>query len=104
MIAVVIMVVLIPIMFGMPAMLVFIPPTMVGIPAALTHFVQIVAPMLGLLALVTVTLDSFVQPVIGSGDASLAVVIGSQVRRTHEHEKASQCRRGKGGCFEKRVF
>lgn len=91
MIAVVIMVVLIPIMFRMPAMFVLIPPSMVGIPAALTHFVQIVAPMLCLLTLVAVTLDRFVQPVIGSGDASLAVVIGAQARRADEHEKASQC-------------
>jgi hypothetical protein len=66
--------------------------------------VQIVAPMLGLLTLVAVTLDSFVKPMIGSGDASLAVVIGSQARRTCEHEKTGQCGRGNGGCSKERVF
>jgi len=94
-IALVIVVVIIPIMFRVPAMLVFIPPTMVGTPAVLTRFVQIVAAMLGLLAPVAVTLDGFVKPVIGSGDASLAVVIGAQARRTYEHKKASQCRSSK---------
>ena len=54
------MIVVIPIMIRMPAMLVFIPPSMVGIPATLTRFVQLVAPMLSLLTLVAVMLDSFV--------------------------------------------
>jgi hypothetical protein len=85
-IAVVIMVVVVPITIRMPAMLVFIPPSMVGIPAALTRFVQIVAPVLSLLALVAVMLNSFVKSVVGFRDASLAVVIGAQVRRAYEHE------------------
>jgi hypothetical protein len=59
-IAVVIMIMVIPIMIRMPAMLVFIPPSMAGIPAALTRFVQLFAPMLSLLTLVAVMLDSFV--------------------------------------------
>jgi hypothetical protein len=94
-IAVVIMIMVIPIMIRMPAMFVFIPPSVVDIPATLTRIVQLVTPTLSLLALVAVTLDSFVEPVIGSCDAPLAVVIGAQVRRAYEHEKASQCRGSK---------
>jgi hypothetical protein len=85
-IAVVIMVVVVPITIRMPAMLVFIPPSMVGIPAVLTRFVQIVAPVLSLLTLVAVMLDSFVKSVLGFRDAPLAIVIGAQVRRPYKHE------------------
>ena len=80
------MVVVVPISIRMPAMLMFIPPSMVGIPAMLTCFVQIVAPLLSLLALVAVMLNSFVKSVVSSRDASLAIVIGIQVRRAEEHE------------------
>jgi hypothetical protein len=81
-----VVIVVVPITIRMPAMLVFIPPSMVGIPAALTRFVQIVAPVLSLLTLVAVMLDSFVKFVLGLRDASLAVVIGAQARRAYEHE------------------
>ena len=79
-IAVVIMVVVIPIVIRTPAMLVFIPPSMIRVPAALPRFVQHVAPMCRLLALIAVVLDGFMQLVIGFRNASLAVVIGAQVR------------------------
>jgi hypothetical protein len=56
----VIMIVVIPIMIGMPAVLVLIPPSMVDVPAVLTRFMQLVSPVLGLLTPVAVMLDSFV--------------------------------------------
>jgi hypothetical protein len=102
-IAVVIMIIVIPITFRMPAMLVFIPPFMFGIPAALARFVQLFAPMLSLLTLLAMMLDRFVQLVIGLRNASLAVVIGAQVRSTCKQEKASQCRGSKCGSAKDRT-
>jgi hypothetical protein len=102
-IAVVIMVVLIPIAIGMPAMLVFVPPSMIGVPAAFARFVQLVAPTFSLLTLIAVMLDRFVKLVIGPGDASLAVIIGEQVRSACKHEKADQCRCSKCSSSEERI-
>jgi hypothetical protein len=91
-IVVAIVVVVIPIVIRMPAMLVLIPPSMTGGPAALPRFVELVARAIGLLTLVAVVLDGFVQLVIGFRNASLAiVVIGPHLRRAGEHKKTSQC-------------
>jgi hypothetical protein len=102
-IAVVIMVVVIPIVIRTPAMLVFIPPSMIRVPAVLPGFVQHVAPMFRLLALIAVVLDGFVQLVIGFRNASLAIVIGAQVRSACKYEKSSQCRYSKCGSSEERI-
>jgi hypothetical protein len=85
MIAVLIMIVVVPIMLGMPSMLVFIPPSMIGLPATLTQFVQIPAAMLSLFTPVAMMLDGFVQSVIGLCDTPLAVVIRTQTWRTGKH-------------------
>ena len=69
-----IMVVVIPIVFCTPAMLVFIPPPMIRGPAALPLFVQDVAPFFRLFALIAVVLDGFMQIVIGFRNAVLAVI------------------------------
>jgi hypothetical protein len=102
-VTVVIMVVLIPIAIRMPAMLVFIPPSMIGVPAVLTCFVQLVAPTFSLLTLIAVMLGRFVQLVIGPRDASLAVIIGAQVRSACKHEKTGQCRSSKCSSSEERI-
>jgi hypothetical protein len=103
-IAILIVVMVIPIMIRMPAMLVFIPPPVVDFPAVLTQFVQLPAPVLRLLAPVAVMLDSFVQSVIGFGDAPLAVVIRAQARRAQEHQKTGQCRGSEHGSSKERVL
>jgi uncharacterized membrane protein len=102
-IAVVIMVVVIPIVIRTPAMLVFIPPSMIRFPAALPLFMQDVAPFFRLLALIAVVLDGFVQLVIGFRNASLAVVIGAQVRSACKYEKSGQCRYSKCGSSKERI-
>ncbi len=89
-IVVAIVVVVIPIPIRVPAMFVLIPPSMTGAPAALSRFVQLAALAIGLLALVAVVLDGFVQLVIGIHNASLAIV-GPQLWRAGEHEKTNQC-------------
>ena len=98
-IAVVIMVVVVPIVIRTPAMLVFIPPSMIRVPAVLPGFVQHVAPMFRLLALIAVVLDGFVQLVIGFRNAVLAV-ISAQVRSACKYEKSGQCRYSKCGSSE----
>ena len=102
-IAVVIMVVVIPIVIRTPAMPVFIPPPVIRFPAILPRFAQRVAPMFRLLALIAVVLDGFMQLVISFRNASLAVVIGAQVRSACKYEKSSQCRYSKCGSSEERI-
>jgi hypothetical protein len=71
-----VVVVIVPIAVGVPAMIVFVPPTMIRRVAALTLRMQLVAPMVGLTALRPVMLDGFVEVVIDFGDALLAFIIG----------------------------
>jgi hypothetical protein len=42
--------------------------------------------------------------VIGFRNASLAVVIGAQVRGTYDHEKASQCRGSKPDSSKEQIL
>lgn len=91
MVAVVIVIVVIPIPFRMPAMLVFIPPSMIGVPATLACFPQFTTGVVGLWALVTVTRHGLVEFMVSVRNAALAiVVVGAQKRRCGEHEKGSQ--------------
>jgi hypothetical protein len=83
-VAIVIMVV--PIAFRMPAMLMFIPPSMTGAPAVLPRFVEFMTPTFGLLAPVAVMLNGFVQPVVRPRNAALAIVaVGAQTWRRGQH-------------------
>jgi hypothetical protein len=95
MIAVVIVVVVIPVVVGMPTMLVFIPPAVRVAPAIFAGFVQFVPSLIGLLAFPAVMLDGFMKTMIGPGDAPLAiVVISAQTRRAAEEQESRQ--RGAG--------
>ncbi len=86
--AVVIVVMVIPVAVGMPTMPVFIPPFVAVLPAAFPCFVQFMAPALGLLALVSVMLNGFMQLVIHTHDATLAIVVVSvQARSASEKQK-----------------
>jgi hypothetical protein len=91
----VIVIVIIPIPLGVPAVVIFTPPTMAVVPAMLTGFAQFVTPVVCLLALVAMMFDCFVQVVVGFGNAALAIVVGgAQTRQIRKHEKGSQ--RGRG--------
>jgi hypothetical protein len=84
-VVVAVVVVIIPIVFRMPAMLMFIPPSMTGVPAALPRFVEFMTPAFCLLAPIAMMLNGFVQPVVRARNAALAIVaIGTQ-RRSGEH-------------------
>ena len=91
-VAIVVVIVLIPITIGAPAMAVFIPPTMALVPAAFPRLVQIVASAVRLPAVPAVMLHGFVQFVIGFGDAALAttVVIGEGAGRSGERQHPQQ--------------
>jgi hypothetical protein len=71
-----IVVVVIPIAIGMPAVAVFVPPTMPLIPAAFACLVQVVARTVRLPAVPAVILDGFVESVVRLGDAALAMIVG----------------------------
>lgn len=81
-----VVIVIIPIAFRAPAMLMFIPPSMIGVPAALPRFVEFMTPAFGLLAPVAMVLNGFVEPVVRARDAALAIVaISPQSRHCGEH-------------------
>jgi hypothetical protein len=70
-------VVVIPVALGVPAMIIFTPPTMIGGPAAVALLRQFMAPMVGLTAVISVVLDGVMEFVIDFGYALLAVITGS---------------------------
>jgi hypothetical protein len=87
-----IVIVVIPITVGMPAVAVFVPPTMSLVPAAFPRFAQFVPRMVRLPAVPAVIFDSFVQPVVRLGDAALAtiIVIGGCPRRSREGQHSQK--------------
>jgi hypothetical protein len=88
-----IVIVVIPITIGMPAVAVFIPPPMPLIPTALASLMQLVTPVVGLPAIPAVVLHSFMQFVVCFGDAALAAVIIFRRRpgRSRECQHANEC-------------
>src|SRR5256885_13619292 len=84
------MVVIAPIAIRAPAAFVFIPPAMVGAPAAFARFAQLMALMIGLLTIVAVTLDSFVELVVGLGNALVALLFVSAHARRRKDQKSSE--------------
>lgn len=69
------MIAVIPVALIMPAAFVLIPPAMILAPALFSSFVQFAAFVIGLLAVAAVTLDRFMQFVLGMLNASLASLI-----------------------------
>jgi hypothetical protein len=89
-----IVIVVIPIAVGVPAVAVFIPPTVPPAPAVFARFTQVVARMIGLPAVPAVMLNGFVQLVVRPGDSPLAisVVFCGRPRRSGEGQHAEKCR------------
>jgi hypothetical protein len=87
-----IVIVVIPIAVGMPAVAVFVPPAMPLVPAAFPRFAQFVPRMVRLPAVPAVIFDSFVQPMIRFGDAPLAtiIVVGGCPRCSCECQQAEK--------------
>jgi hypothetical protein len=96
-VAIVVVIVVIPIAIGVPAVAVFIPPTMPLIPAAFARLVQIVARTISLPAVPAVMLHSFVESVVRPGDTPLAsiVALGGCPGRCGECQHANKCHSSK---------
>jgi hypothetical protein len=67
-------VVLVPVAFGAPAVLVFIPPAMLLTPATLARFMQFTTFALGLPAVASVSLNGLVKFMLSVSDSALAAV------------------------------
>jgi hypothetical protein len=70
-----VVIVLVPVAFGVPAVLVLVPPLVTLAPAALARFAQFVALAIGFGAVAAMFFDGFVQFVLGMSHAALASVI-----------------------------
>jgi hypothetical protein len=68
------MIVLVPITFRAPAVLVLVPPAMLLTPATLPHVVQFTALVIGLPAVPSVSLDGLVEFMLGVSNSPLAAV------------------------------
>jgi len=91
---VLIMVAIIPIAVGVPAVTILIPPAMAAGVAILACFVQLMASGVGLAAFASVMLDGFVETMVRPRNALLAIIIGAQTRRRGEEQKSRKCSTG----------
>jgi hypothetical protein len=89
-ITVVIVVAVIPVVLGAPAVPVFIPPAVSVSPAILACFVQFMTSVVRLLALPAMMLDGFMKTMIGPCDTSLAIVVSAQTRCAGEQQEPGQ--------------
>jgi hypothetical protein len=99
-IAMIVLVVLItPVAFGVPAPRIGVPPPMAIAPAMFAGFGEVVTGAVGLGTAIAVMLDSFVKPAVCAVNASLAVVtIGTQ------GGGCAECGKGREGCSQQRGF
>ncbi len=88
-----IVVMVVPVVFGTPATLVFIPPAVIALPAIFASFVKVAARMICLTAIAAVMLNGLVQAMIGFRDTPLAIVgIGAQTRCAGKNQKPGERR------------
>ena len=83
---IVVVIVIVPIAIGVPAVSIFIPPAAVVFIAVGAGFPEFVPPVFGLRALHAVVLDGFMKFVVCLGDALLTVVVRADNRRGDEKE------------------
>src|ERR1700739_2696366 len=81
---------IIPIALIVPAVPIFVPPAIVRLPAIFALFVQFVARLGRLPALITVMLNGLMQPVIGMGNAAPAIIIGVQLGHSRQRGKTGK--------------
>jgi hypothetical protein len=100
-----IVIVVIPIAIGMPAVAVFVPPAMPLAPATFPRLMQFVPRMVRLPAVPAVMLHGFVEFVVRLGNAALAtaVVICESTGRSGEGRQADERRRSKH-CLSEKLF
>jgi hypothetical protein len=80
-------VVLVPIAVGVPAVVVFVPPAMLLPPATLARFVQDMTLVIGLPAVMSVSVNGMVEFVFGVSDSTLAAVDVFGVEFWHRAEE-----------------
>jgi hypothetical protein len=81
---------IIPIALIVPAVLIFVPPAIVRLPAMFALFVQFVARLGRLPALITVMLNGLMQPVVGMSNPPLTIIIGVQPGNSGQRHKSGQ--------------
>jgi len=81
-----IVVVIVPITIGVPAVPIFIPPAVVVFIAVGAGFPEFVPPVFGLRAFHAVVLDGFMKFVVGLGNALMTIVVRANNRRGDEKE------------------
>jgi hypothetical protein len=86
----VIVVVIVPVALATPAVAFHIPPTMAVFPAVLAGFTEFGTTVRGLLALVSVVLNGFVQFVVGPNQSLLAIIGHGAGCAGEKHKSASQ--------------
>jgi hypothetical protein len=96
-----IVIVLVPIALGPPAMFMFIPPPVTFAPATLARLVQFTAFVICLGAVASMALDSAVEIMLGMSDPALAAVVavfGVKPWDCREQQSCGQYGSGKQGC------
>jgi len=83
---IVVVIVIVPITIGMPAVRIFIPPAVVVFIAVGAGFPELVPPVFGFRALHAVVLDGFMKFMFCLGDALLTILVRADNRRGHEKE------------------
>jgi len=91
---IVIVAIAVPVLLGLPAVLSCIPPLMILIPATLPFRIQIPPPLLGFVAVLTISLDSSVVSGFRPFNRVLAptsiIVIGPRLRRCYKKPERSR--------------
>ena len=100
MIDIVVVIVVIPVVIGAPAMGVFIPPTTIVLPAIGARFREFFAPVLRLRTVVAMMLNGFMQLVVSVASALLAFVIGTDRSSTGHKQESRKGNRGQNGVKE----
>jgi hypothetical protein len=97
-VVVVIVIMVIPVMIGVPAAAVFVPPFVIAGPATLASFAQFVASPFRLLAFPAMMFRGFVQFVVGPRNATLAFIfVGAYGSRAGKRQGAHQDKGRKSG-------
>lgn len=81
---------MVPVLLGLPTMIMAVPPLMILIPAALALGVQIAPPVFGIAAVLALVVNCFIKSCLRFFDGVLAMrsVIGVRPRRCrHEQQK-----------------
>jgi hypothetical protein len=85
-----VVIVVVPIMFGAPAVGVLVPPAMAVFPAIRARFREFLAPVLCLRAVVTVMLDRFVKLVVRVSGTLLAIVLSANRAGSDKHKSSTE--------------